>query len=91
MSHVQHSLRMTVQYSCKSTWQNNFNRDRPGATRPDEKSVWTIKGTYDTEETGKERFCRTCYIHRGEVLMTNLTSCDLGGKIAVETISYEKP
>ncbi len=49
------------------------------ATRPDKTGMWTIKGTYATEETGKEQFVARV-TSRGEVLMTNLTSHDIRGK-----------
>ena len=55
------------------------------ATRPDKKGLWMIKGTYTTEESGKEQLVARV-TSRGKVLMTNLTSYDLGGKIAAETI-----
>lgn len=42
-------------------------------TRPDKEGVWTIKGTYTTEESGKEEFTARV-TSRGEVLMTNPTS-----------------
>ena len=47
--------------------------------RPDKKGVWTIKGTYATEESGKEHFVAHV-TSRGEVLMTNLTSHDIRRK-----------
>jgi len=38
---------------------------------PDEKGVWTIKGSYVTEEGGKEQFTATV-TPRGEVLLTTI-------------------
>jgi hypothetical protein len=52
----------------------------PEATRPDEKGVWTIKGTYDTRETGKEQFVARV-TSQGEVLITKLTPHDTRGKL----------
>ncbi len=46
---------------------------------PDDKGMWTIKGTYVTEEGGKEQFAASVTA-RGEVLMTNLTSHDISRK-----------
>jgi hypothetical protein len=46
------------------------------ATRPDKKGMWTIKGSYAAEESGKEQFVARV-TSRGEVLMTNLTSHDI--------------
>ncbi len=43
------------------------------AIRPDKEGMWTIKGTYATEESGKEQFVARV-TSRGEVLMTNLSS-----------------
>ena len=43
--------------------------------RPDKEGVWTIKGTYTTEESGKEEFTARV-TPRGEVLMTNPISHD---------------
>ena len=43
------------------------------ATRPDEKGMWTIKGSYATEESGQEHFVARV-TSRGEVLMTNPSS-----------------
>ena len=48
-------------------------------TGPDEKGVWTMKGTYATEESGKEQFSAQV-TSRGEVLMTILPSQDAKGK-----------
>jgi hypothetical protein len=42
------------------------------ATGPDDKGLWTIKGTYVTEEGGKEQFVASV-TSRGEVLTTSLT------------------
>jgi len=46
---------------------------------PDDKGVWTIRGTYVTEEGEKEQFTASV-TSRGEVLMINLTSHDISGK-----------
>jgi hypothetical protein len=45
------------------------------AKGPDDKGMWTIKGTYVTEEGEKEQFTASV-TSSGEVLMTNLTSHD---------------
>lgn len=42
------------------------------ATGPDDKGMWTIKGTYVTEEGGKEQFVASV-TSRGEVLTTTST------------------
>lgn len=39
------------------------------AKGPDEKGIWTIKGSYVTEEGGKEQFTASV-TSRGEVIMT---------------------
>jgi hypothetical protein len=46
-------------------------------TPPDKAGIWTIKGTYATEERGKEQFLARV-TSRGEVLMTNPSSHDRG-------------
>jgi len=43
------------------------------ATPPDKEGMWTIKGTYSTEENEHEQFLARV-TPRGEVLMTNLSS-----------------
>jgi hypothetical protein len=45
--------------------------DEEPTTVPNEKGVWTIKGTYATEEGGKEQFSAQV-TSRGEVIMTVL-------------------
>ena len=47
---------------------------------PDEKGVWTIKGTYATEESGKEQFNAQVTSH-GEVLMTIIPPQDAKKKL----------
>lgn len=47
---------------------------------PDEKGVWTIKGTYATEESGKEQF-NAQVTSRGEVLMTIIPAQDVKKKL----------
>jgi hypothetical protein len=47
---------------------------------PDEKGVWTIKGTYATEESGKEQF-NAQVTSRGEVLMTIIPPQDVKKKL----------
>ena len=47
--------------------------------RPDKEGMWTIKGTYTTEESGKEQFVARV-TSRGEVLMTNPSSHAKGRK-----------
>lgn len=42
------------------------------ATGPDDKGMWTIKGTYVTEQGGKEQFVASV-TSRGEVLTATLT------------------
>jgi hypothetical protein len=59
------------------------------ATRPDKKGLWTIEGTYTAEESGKEQLVARV-TSRGKVLMTNLTSYDLGGKLPEKPSSYEQ-
>jgi len=49
------------------------------AKGPDDRGVWTIKGTYVTEEGEKEQFTASV-TSSGEVLMINLTSHDTIGK-----------
>ena len=49
-------------------------------TAPDEKGVWTIKGTYATEESGKEQF-KAQVTSRGEVLMTIIPAPDVKRKL----------
>jgi hypothetical protein len=49
------------------------------AKGPDDKGMWTVKGTYVTEEGGKEQFTASV-TSRGEVLMINLASHDISGK-----------
>jgi len=49
------------------------------AKGPDNKGVWTIKGTYVTEEGEKEQFTASV-ASTGEVLVINLTSHDTIGK-----------
>jgi hypothetical protein len=49
------------------------------ATRPDEKGMWTIKGSYATEESGQGNFVARV-TSRGEVLMTNPSSDDIKRK-----------
>ena len=48
---------------------------------PDKEGMWTIKGTYTTEENEREQFLARV-TPRGEVLMTNLSSRNMGGKKA---------
>jgi hypothetical protein len=43
------------------------------ATPPNKEGMWTIKGTYTTEENELEQFLARV-TSRGEVLMTNLSS-----------------
>lgn len=47
------------------------------AKGPDDKGIWTIKGTYVTEEGDKEEFTASV-TSRGEVVMINHTSNDTG-------------
>jgi hypothetical protein len=49
------------------------------ATPPDKDGMWTIKGTYTTEENEQKPF-RARVTPRGEVLMTNLSSKGVGRK-----------
>ena len=49
------------------------------AKGPDDKGMWTVKGTYVTEEGEKEQFTASV-TSRGEVLMINLASYDISGK-----------
>lgn len=49
------------------------------AEGPDDKGMWTVRGTYVTEEKEKEQFTASV-TSRGEVLMVNLTSSDISGK-----------
>jgi hypothetical protein len=46
---------------------------------PDKEGMWTIKGTYTTEENQHEQFLARV-TPRGEVLMTNLSSQGAGRK-----------
>ncbi len=49
------------------------------AEGPDSKGMWTVKGTYVTEEGEKGQF--TAFItSRGEVLMSNPASHEVSGK-----------
>jgi len=48
---------------------------------PDKEGMWTIKGTYTTEENEQEQFLARV-TSRGEVLMTNLSSRGVGRKTA---------
>ena len=48
---------------------------------PDKEGMWTIKGTYTTEENQREQFLARV-TPRGEVLMTNLSSHGAGRKSA---------
>ena len=50
-------------------------------TPPDKEGMWTIKGTYTTEENEQEQFLARV-TPRGEVLMTNLSSRGMGKKTA---------
>jgi len=50
-----------------------------GAKGPDDKGMWTIKGTYVTEAGSKEHFAASI-TSRGEVIMTNATSHDISGE-----------
>ncbi len=49
------------------------------AKAPDDKGMWTIRGTYVTEEGEKEQFTASV-TSRGEVLNINLTPHDISGK-----------
>ena len=49
------------------------------AKGPDDKGMWTIQGTYLTEEGGKEEFTASV-TSRGEVMMINPTSSEISGK-----------
>jgi hypothetical protein len=49
------------------------------AKGPDNKGMWTIRGTYVTEEGEKEQFTASV-TSRGEVLMINPTSHNTIGK-----------
>ena len=49
------------------------------ATPPDKDGMWTIKGTYTTEENEQEQFVARV-TPRGEVLMTNLSPRGMGRK-----------
>jgi len=51
------------------------------ATPPDKDGMWTIKGTYTTEENEHEQFVARV-TPRGEVLMTNLSPPGMGRKKA---------
>ena len=51
------------------------------ATPPDKDGMWTIKGTYTTEENEQEQFLARV-TPRGEVLMTNLSPRGMGRKTA---------
>ena len=51
------------------------------AKLPDKEGMWTVKGTYTTEENGHEEF-RARVTSRGEVLMTNVSSRGVGRKSA---------
>jgi hypothetical protein len=51
------------------------------ATPPDKEGMWTIKGTYTTEENDHEQFLARVTA-RGEVLMTNLSPRGMGRKKA---------
>ena len=49
---------------------------------PDEKGMWTIQGSYVTEDGGKEQFT-ACVTSRGEVLLTTAsTTQDTSGRRA---------
>jgi len=49
------------------------------AKGPDENGMWTINGTYVTDEGGKEQFTASVTA-RGEVVMNYRESNDVGGK-----------
>ena len=51
------------------------------ATPPDKDGMWTIKGTYTTEENEQEQFVARV-TSRGEVLMINLSPRGMGRKTA---------
>ena len=51
------------------------------AIPPDKEGMWTIKGTYTTEENDHEQFLARV-TSRGEVLMTNLSPRGVGRKSA---------
>jgi len=51
------------------------------ATPPDKDGMWTIKGTYTTEENEQEQFVARV-TPRGEVLMINLSPRGAGRKTA---------
>lgn len=51
------------------------------ATPPDKEGMWTIKGTYTTEENEQKPFLARV-TPRGEVLMTNLSPQVVGRKSA---------
>ena len=51
------------------------------AAPPDKEGMWTIKGTYTTEENEQKRFLARVTF-RGEVLMTHLSSQGVGRKSA---------
>jgi hypothetical protein len=46
---------------------------------PDDKGMWTIKGTYLTEEGGKEQFTASV-TSRGEVIMADSSSANVSQK-----------
>lgn len=50
------------------------------AKGPNDKGMWTVKGTYVTEEGHKEQFAASV-TSRGEVLMSNLASLDIKEKV----------
>ena len=50
-------------------------------TPPNKEGMWTIKGTYTTEENEHEKFSARV-TSRGEVLMTNLSPRGVGRKSA---------
>lgn len=49
------------------------------AKGPDDKGIWTVKGTYVTEEGGKAQFTASVTL-RGEVTMITPVSNDLGAR-----------
>ena len=51
------------------------------ATPPDKEGMWTIKGTYTTEENEQEQFVARV-TSRGEVLMIDLSPRGMGRKTA---------
>jgi len=55
---------------------------------PGDKGIWMVKGTYVTEEGEKEQFTASVTT-RGEVLMVNLASHDIGKKPPSNTLKKQ--